>query len=42
MSDIAPRPGESRHDFIARLIARAKALTAAERERIGKLLSANG
>lgn len=42
---ITPRPGESRDAFLARLTASAKKLSAAERERIGKLLperSANG
>ena len=36
---IAPRPGESRDDFIARLTTSAPALSDAERERIGRLLS---
>lgn len=36
---ITPRLGESRDDFIARLTASTPALSAAERERIGKLLS---
>ena len=35
---LASRPGETRADFIARLIADAPALSAAEKQRIGALL----